>query len=127
MKWALYMATVAFACGLLYGVTSWELWVCICAGFLFVWIIALIYMAIQSAIQRNKKYYISELQRYKSLYASEILRHKTFEKRLIEDMLSLVELYDYYKSSSTLNNHEDEVDIIHHVMSDFNEYSKYTD
>ena len=55
----------------------------------------------------------------------EIERHEKLEERLFEDVLALIELYDYYMPNCSVAMPKGTSEKLHQAMVDMNEYMKH--
>lgn len=100
-------------CGLFIGLTDWKWWVCICAGLLTIWGCMLVSMTISQIVLNSKKNLLKDIE-----------KHKELEERLVDDVVSLIELYNYLMPNSNVVSPDGTIDKVHRAMEDVNEYMK---
>lgn len=113
-KWCFSIIIAALFGGLFFGITNWPWWACICAGLLTMWICTLIFMAITNATLNSKKELLAEIDRREKL-----------ENRFVEDIVSLIELYNYLMPNSSVTPPKGATDKLHQAMIDIEEYMKH--
>lgn len=113
-KWLFALIVAGLFSGLFYGITNWAWWTCICAGFLTMWLCTLIFMAITNATLNSKKELLAEIDRRENL-----------ENRLVEDVVSLIELYNFLMPNSSVTPPKGTTDKLHQAMMDMEEYMKH--
>lgn len=113
-KWLFALIVAGLFSGLFYGITNWAWWTCICAGFLTMWLCTLIFMAITNATLNSKKELLAEIDRRENL-----------ENRLVEDVVSLIELYNFLMPNSSVTPPKGTTDKLHQAMMDMEDYMKH--
>ena len=114
MKWILALIVIASFSGLLIGFTDWSWWLCICFSLFAVWCILMVYMTINNIVTNRKKRLLKELE-----------RHEKLEERLIEDILSLIELHNYYTPYCSVALPKGTDEKLHQALVDINEYMRH--
>lgn len=100
-------------CGLFLALTDWKWWGCVCAGLLTLWFCLLVFMIISRIVLNSKKNLLKEIE-----------RHENLEERLVDDIVSLIELYNYLMPNSHVASPQGTTDKLHRAMEDVNEYMK---
>ena len=113
-KWYFFFFFAALFGGMFFGITNWPWWACICAGLLTMWICTLIFMAITNATLNSKKELLAEIDRREKL-----------ENRFVEDIVSLIELYNYLMPNTSVTPPKGATDKLHQAMIDIEEYMKH--
>lgn len=112
--WCFALIIAALFGGLLFGITNLPWWVCVCAGLLALWLCTLIFMAITNATLNSKKALLHEID-----------RHEKLESRLVDDVVSLIELYNYLMPKSSVAPPKGTTNKLHQAMTDVEEYMKH--
>lgn len=111
MKWVLAIIIIGSFSGMLIGFTDWAWWLCICVSLIVTWCTLLVYMVINNYVVNSKKHLLKEIE-----------RHEKLEERLVEDVLSLIELYDYCLPNCSVAMPNGTNEKLRQSMVDLNEY-----
>lgn len=113
MKWIFAFIVAGLFGVLFFGTTNWTWWTCACAGILSMWFCTLVFMAVTNAILNSKKNLLKEIE-----------YHEDLENRLVDDVLSLIELYNLLMPNSAVMPPDGTTEKLHKAMMDIDDFMK---